>query len=222
MNMQLNVETRDKFGKAVKALRKQGLVPAELYGHGLENQHLMVNAKEFEKVFKTAGESTVIDLLLGGKPHKVLVHEVERDYLSDVIEHIDFYQVRMDQKTRVHIPIELVGEAPAIKEQGGLLNRSMTEVEVEALPGDLPQKFEVSLAGLKELNQSVYAKDIALPAGVKLVVDPETVIATVTPPLKEEEVVPAAPVDVSTVKVETEEKKAEREKEKAASEEKQG
>lgn len=215
-SMQLKVEVRDKFGKAVKALRAEGMVPAELYGHGTENQHLAINAKEFDKVFKAAGENTVIDFTVNGKAHKALIHKVDRNFLHDTVEHVDLYEVRMDEKTRVPVPIELVGEAPAVKALGGILNRTMSEVEVEALPGDLPQKFEVDLSGLTELNQSIYIKELSAPKGVKILTDPEAVIVTITPPLKEEEPVPAAPADVTAVKVETEEKKAEREKEKAA------
>ncbi len=210
--MQLNATTRDKFGKATKTIRAQGLVPAELYGHGLQNQHVSVNAKEFEKVFKSTGENTVIDLTINGEVHKALVHDIQRNFLHDTVDHIDFYQVRMDEKTKVHVPIEFLGEAPAVKEQGGLLNRTMSEVEVEALPGDLPQKFTVDLSVLKELNQSIYVKELKAPKGVKILVEPEAVIVTVTPPLKEIEVAPSPVADVSAVKVETEEKKSEREK----------
>ncbi len=214
--MQINAEIREKLGKAVKAMRTQGLIPAELYGHGLQNQHLSVNAKEFNKLFRTAGSNTVVDVMVSGKAHKALIHEVAKNYLNEVPEHIDFYEVRMDEVTKAMVPIELVGEAPAVKEQGGILNRSMAEIEVEALPADLPHKFEVDISGLKELNQSIYAKDLKLPKGVKISVDPEAVLATVTPPLKEEEIAPAPAVDLSEVKVETEEKKAERDKEKEA------
>ena len=100
--------------------------------------------------------------------------------------------------------------------EAGILNRTMLEIEIEALPGDLPSKFEVDLGAIKELNQSIYVKDVRAPKGVEILVEPDTVIATVTPPMKEEEIAPAPAADVSEVKVETEEKKAEREKETAA------
>jgi large subunit ribosomal protein L25 len=116
------------------------------------------------------------------------------------------------------VPIELVGEAPAVKALGALLNRTMSEIEVEALPAELPQKFTIDLSTLAEIGQSVYVKDLVLPKGVKIDIDPETVIVSVAEPAPEEVVAPVA--TVADVKVESEEKKAEREQAKAQSEEK--
>ncbi len=200
------------MGKQNKSLRAEGLIPAVLYGRGSENQNLAVNAKDFAKVFKEAGESTLIDLTVDNSSRKALIHDVQRNFLSNDVDHVDFYAVRMDEKTRVRVPIELIGESPAIKESGGILNRSMAEVEVEALPADLPHKFILDIGRLTELDQSLYIKDLEVPAGVEVLASPEAVIATATPP-REEEVAPAPVVDVSEVKVESEEKKAEREKE---------
>lgn len=220
--MDLSVKERDKFGKEVKALRREGFIPAELYGHGFANAHLSVNKKDFEKVFGQAGESTVINLLLGDGADKkpALVHDVQRDFLTDEIVHVDFYQVRMDEKIKADVPLEFAGEAPAVKEFGGVLNKTISEVEVEALPADLPRHFVVDVSGLKELNQSFYVSDLKVPAGVEILVGPTTVIATVTPPAEEEKV-EEAPADVTAVKVEAEEKTAERAKEKAETGEKE-
>lgn len=209
MAMELVVQKRQKFGKAARGFRREGLIPAELYGHGLENLHLAVNAKDFSKVFAVSGENTVVTLVVGTEKRPVLIHEVDRDYLGGDIRHVDFYQVKLDEKIRAKVPLELEGDAPAVKAFGGILNKNMDEVEVEALPNDLPHRLHVSLTTLDVLGKSVYIKDLAVPNGVKILIDPETVVATVTEPRKEEEV-PAAPVDVSAVKVESEEKKAER------------
>ena len=219
MPMDLSVKTRETFGKAVKVMRKEGLIPAELYGHGLKNMHLAVPAKEFGKLYKQAGANTVVNLAIGSEKRPALIHDVVRNYLSNEIEHIDFYQVRMDEEIKAKIPFVFIGESSAVKEKGGILNKSMYEIEVEALPGDLPHSFEVNIAALDDLNKSIYVKDLKFPKGVKVTVGPDTVIATVTPPLAEEEVV-AAPVDVSAIKVETEEKKAERAAEKSEKTEK--
>ncbi len=212
--MELAVQTRDKFGKANKALRKQGVIPAELYGHGIGNMHLSVDAKEFKKVFKEAGENTLIELVIAGEKRQALIHDVTENYLSGNVDHVDFYQVRMDEKIKAHVPIEFAHDAPAVKEFGGILNKTMSEIEVEAMPADLPHRLTADLSSLAELNQSLYVKDIPVPKGVKILIDPETAIATVTPPIKEEEVIAKPEVDVTAVKVETEEKKTEREKEK--------
>ncbi|MBI4085483.1 MAG: 50S ribosomal protein L25 [Candidatus Liptonbacteria bacterium] len=216
--MDLTVKEREKFGKGIVSLRREGFIPAELYGHGLKNIHLSVSRKDFEKVFGEAGESTVINLLIGEEKRPALVHDIQKDFLTNEIIHIDFYQVRMDEKIKTHVPIEFTGDAPAVKEFGGVLNKTISEVEVEALPADLPRQFEVDVSGLKELNQSFYVGDLKVPAGVEILVDPKTVIATVTPPVEEEKVEEAVPVDVTAVKVEAEEKAAERAKEKESSE----
>ena len=226
--MDLAVKDREKFGKAVKALRREGFIPAELYGHGFENAHLAVNRKEFAKALQEAGESTIIKLKVKSEKLKVdgeeqsgeekeinaLVHDIQKDFLTDEIIHIDFHQVRMDEKIKADVPLEFVGEAPAVKEFGGVLNKTISEVEVEALPGDLPRSFQVDISGLKELNQSIYIKDLKIPKGVEILVAPETVIITVTPPAEEEKVEEVAPVDLTAVKVESEEKVADRAKEK--------
>ena len=220
--MDLAVTKREQFGRAVNGLRKQGFIPAELYGRGLQNAHLAVDAKEFKKVFKAAGESTVIALVLeGGEKRSVVVHDVERDRITGEVAHIDFYQVRMDEVMKAHVPIEFVGESPAAKEHGGFVNKVLSEIEVEALPANLPKQFTIDLVSLKELNQSIYVRDISVPVGVKILIDLETVVVTVAPPRKEEETVPVAAPDVSEVKVESEEKKAERDKEKEATAEKE-
>jgi len=219
--MDLAVQEPQKLGKSVNSLRKEGFIPAELYGHGIANVHLSLNRKDFEKTFKAAGESTVIKLKVeGGKEVNVLVHDIQKDSVSDQIVHIDFYQVKMDEKIKTHVALEFTGEPPAVKTLGGVLNKTLSEIEVEALPGDLPRHIEVDLSGLAELNQSLYVKDLKVPAKVEIMLDPETVIATVTPPV-EEEVAPVEPVDLTAVKSEAEEKVAERAKEKeAAGEEK--
>ncbi|MDP2598577.1 MAG: 50S ribosomal protein L25 [Candidatus Liptonbacteria bacterium] len=218
-SMDLKASTREKFGKAVKVMRREGFVPAELYGRGVKNLHLAVPTKEFNKVFKEAGSNTVVNLLVGSEKHPALIYDVVKDYLTDDVAHVDFYQVRMDEKIKAKVPLAFVGESGAVKEKGAIINKSMFEIEVEALPGDLPHRFDVDISALDDLNKSVYVKDLKVSKNVKILVDPETVIVTATPPLAEEVKV-EAPVDVTAVKVETEEKKAERVAEKTEKAEK--
>jgi len=177
---------------------------------------------DFGKIFKEAGTNTVVNVVLENKKTPVLIQDVVRGYISGEVEHIDFYKVRMDEKIKAKVPLEFIGASSAVKDKGGILNQAMSEIEVEALPLDLPRKLEVDLAKLDDLNKSIYVKDIAIPEGVRLLVDAETVVATVTPPIAEEVKVVEAPVDVSAVKVETEEKKAERTAEKASKSETEG
>lgn len=213
--MELTVQKRNIFGKDVKTLRQKGLVPAELYGRGFENLHLAVAAKDLLKALKAAGESTVVNIVVDNKKHPTLIYGLQRDPVSDEILSVDFYQVHLDEKIKVRVPIEFRGVAPAVKDLGGIFVKAMSEIEVEALPGNLPHSLAVDLGSLKDIGQSLYVKDLQLPADVKLLVNPETVIASVVAPVTEEkEAAAAAPIDISQIKVETEEKKAAREAEK--------
>jgi large subunit ribosomal protein L25 len=208
--MDLAVKTRDTLGKKVKALRREGLIPAELYGHGFENVHLALPAKEFNKVLKDAGTTSVVTLLLGKESKSAMIHEVARDSVTSEVIHVDFHQVRMDELVKAHVPLEFVGEAPAIKSQGAVINKSMSEIEVEAFPQDLPRSITVDLSVLDELDKTIYIKDLKCPKGVTFLIDAETAVATATPPAPEEVVAPVESVDVSAIKTEGEEKKAER------------
>lgn len=203
--MELNVQKREIFGKKVNSLRRENLIPAELYGHGLENIHLSVPAKEFSKLFKEAGESTIINLNLENKKLPVLIHEVSVDPLSDKIIHIDFYQVKMDEKIITSVPLKFIGEAPAVKEKEGILIKAVQEIEVEALPSDLPHNIEVDISQLSDIGMSIHVKDLKIDKKVKVLADLETVVATVTEPAKEEVV--EKPITVEEVKVEGEEDK---------------
>jgi len=218
-SIQLAVQPRTIVGKQVKSLRNEGLIPAELYGHGTKNEHLTVSAKEFNKVYKEAGSSTMVTLNLGKEKRPAMIHDIYRDSVKGDIKHVDFYQVRMDEKITAHVPFEFVGESPAVKEKNAVINKSLSGIEVEAFPQDIPHSIIVDLTVLTDFDQSIYVKDLAMPKGVEIQVEGDTVIATATEPLPEEVAAPAETVDVSEVKVETEEKKAERDAGKAAKEE---
>ncbi len=213
--MELIVQQREILGKKVKTLRKNGLIPAELYGHGKENFHLSVAAKDFSKLYKTAGESTVINLVLDSEKIPALIHDVSKDSLADEFLNIDFYAVRMDEKIKTKAPLEFFGESPAVK-KGGVLVKSMKEIEVEALPKDLPSHIEVDLSKLEEIHSNIYVRDLKISDKVKIFVGLETVVATIIEPVKE--VVEEKPVSVEDVKVEAEEKKKAKEEEKEGAE----
>jgi large subunit ribosomal protein L25 len=208
MAMELVAQMRTQFGREVKQVREKGLVPAELYGHGIKNEHVSIVKKEFIRVYKKAGESTLIDLVLDAKKHPVLIHDVQHNPITDEIESVDFYQVRLDQKIRLKVPVSFIGEAPAVKEKGGVLVKALSEVEVEALPAELPHQIEVDLKALTEIGSSFAVGQIKVPASVRVLVDPSFVIATITARITEEEEAKlAAAADVSTIKTEGEEKK---------------
>ena len=209
--MELVAQKREKLGKASKALRGEGLIPAEIYGFCIQNEHISVNSKEFAKVFKEAGENTVVNLVIDGNKQPALVQDVQRDRITHEVTHIDFYKVRMDKAVRVSIPLKFIGESLAVKEKLGTLNKAISEVEVEALPADLPHDIEVDLGILMDIEKVIHISDLKVSNKVKVLLEPDAVIATLVE-LRKEEVV-EKPVDVSEVKVEGEEKRAEKAKE---------
>ena len=211
--MELQATIREKLGtSASKKLRREKLIPAELYGHNLKNAHLTVDERAFGKLYKEAGESQVVTLTVNSKKHPVLIHEVTTDPLKGNITHVDFHEVNMDEKIVTHISVEFIGESPAVKEKIGVLNKAVTEIEVEALPAKLPEHIEVDISSLKEVGESVQIKDLSIPEGVKIFLDPETAVAAIMA-LAEEEV-EETPVSVEDVQVESELKKAERDQDK--------
>lgn len=185
----LKSEKRNIFGKAVKNLINQGSIPAEVYGRGIENMHLQISLAEFRKLYKEAGKSSIINLDVEGKICPVIIQDVQMDLLGDTFHHIDFYQVNMNEEITAEIPLTFIGESPAVKEKAGILVKAVEFLEVESLPGDLPQTIEVDISSIVDIHQSVHLKDIKIPKGVKVMADPETVLVTVTEQAKEEEVV---------------------------------
>ncbi|MEK7654236.1 MAG: 50S ribosomal protein L25 [Patescibacteria group bacterium] len=215
--MELPVQKREIFGKATNALRKAGLIPAELYGRGVANVHLAIPAKELRRVLKQSGENTMVNVVIDGKTHPVMIHDLALDPVTDEVVNVDLYQVRLDEKIKVRVPVEFIGESQAIKEKNGLLVKAMQELEIEALPTNIPRSVSADISKIADIGQSVYVKDLVLADGVRAVVDGESVVATVTAKMTEEqEAALSAEVKPEDVKVETEEKKEVRDAAKAA------
>ena len=193
--MELTAKIREKTGRNVKSLRREGKVPAVLYGKGKKAVSLEVNHRDFRSILKEAGETTVIKLKIEngdqkGKEKNVLIYDVEKDPLTERFAHVDFYEVRMDEKMTASVPLAFIGEAPAVK-AGGTLVKNRQEVAVKALPKDLPREIEINISGLATFDDRIFAKDIRAIEGVEILVAPEEVIALVAPPRKEEEIAPA-------------------------------
>ncbi len=214
MSVDLRAEKREILGKKVKHLREQGFVPAEIYGAGVSNAHLSVPLKDFMKAYKEAGESTIVSLSFDDKKIPVLIQDVVVSSLGREVEHVDFLAVKMDEEIKTEVPLEFVGEAPAVKEKSAILVKAMQEVEVEALPGDLPRSIKVDLGKLGDIGFSIYVKDLEVSDKVKILVDPQTVVASAVEQTVEEEVVVTAP-SVEDIKTEAEEKKEKKGEEKA-------
>ena len=190
----LTAQNRDK---KPNALRRDGQIPAVAYGPTMESQNLTVVDLDFNKIFNQAGESDLINLKLPLAKNKkldsqlseiqVLIHEVQKHPLSGDIIHVDFYAPDLTKTVRVAIPLVFIGEAPAVKDLDGILVKNMQEVEVEALPKDLPHQIEVNVICLKTLEDKILISDLPLPQGVAVLADADEVISLVIPPRSEEE-----------------------------------
>jgi len=183
--IKLKVAIREKARR-----KKENYIPAILYGKEEQNKMFWLNSLEFEKVYRVAGESTLIDLFVEGeeqKPSKVLINDLQVEPVSGRIIHVDFYQVNMKEKLQAGVELKFVGEAPAVKELGGVLIKNIDTVEVRCLPADLPREIEINISSLVTFNDYIYAKDIPLDKNVEIDLNPDTVIAMVTPPRSKEE-----------------------------------
>ncbi len=182
----LDANERKTIGKQVKALRRQGILPAVMYGVGIEPLPIELDEKVSSRVLANVGGSTLIDLTVGEDTHKVLVREFQRDVIRRDILHVDFLVVAMDVVISAVVPVVLVGEAPAMEELGGIIVSGLNEIEVEALPADLPEQVTADIGVLVSMNDVITAGDLALGEKVTLVTDPGETIANVIAQMAEE------------------------------------
>lgn len=207
----LKADRRTVEGKATKKLRQANTIPAVVYGHGVKSQMLAVDAIAFQKAYRVAGSSSLVDLVIdGGAPTKVLIHAVQQHPTKTTPIHIDFYQVTMTEKLQTEIELHFIGDSAAVKESGGILIRTIDKIKVECLPGDLVPSIDVDLSALKTFEDRIHVRDIAVPKGMTVLDGGDEVVASVTPPRSEEELASLSEkvdVDVTAVeKVETKKK----------------
>lgn len=184
----LTATLRQKSSADLPRMRQTGHIPAILYGNKVAPAMYWVRYLDFDKLYKTAGESTILELAPeSGKAVNVLIHDVARDPETDRYIHVDFYQVNMTEEIEADVPLEFVGESPAVKEQSGILVRSLDEISIKCLPKDLPHSIRVDISSLKTFDDQIKVSDLPLPAGVKLDEAGDTVIATVDRPRSEAE-----------------------------------
>ncbi|MGB9680809.1 MAG: 50S ribosomal protein L25 [Minisyncoccia bacterium] len=184
----LKAQKRELKGKKVKRLRAEKFIPGILYGHEIDNIMVQVPYNDFAKIYQEAGGSKIISLVINnGEPHKVLIHNVEIDPLTQDYQHIDFYQIKMTEKITAEVPLHFVGESKAVEEQDGILIKNFDTVEVSCLPADLPSHLEIDISVLENIDDTIAIKDLKLPSGVEILKDPEETIVTVAPPRSEEE-----------------------------------
>jgi large subunit ribosomal protein L25 len=188
----LKAEKRDTLGRKVKHLRSEGFIPANIFGKKVKSLSVKVSLEKFKEVYKEAGETGVVELDLDGKEKRpVLIHNVQVGPLNGNILHIDFLQVDLKEKVTAEVPVELIGESPAEKQGLGTVVTQVNEIEVEALPQDLPEKFEVDLSVLTEVDQSIFIKDIKVDAAKVTILDNlDDIVVKVEPLQKVEEITP--------------------------------
>jgi large subunit ribosomal protein L25 len=212
--IELIAHKRDLRGKKVRFLRRQGITPVNLYGHGIESTALQIETSSLKKALAQAGRTSLISLKIDSTKHQnmAIVRDIQRDPVKGELMHVDFYQVRMDQKLKLEVPLVLVGKAPAVKEQGGILVHELNSLEVECLPANMPHSIEVDISGLVQLDQALHVKDLRVPDGVTVLTEPEKVVAKIAR-ARIEVVEAAAPVEAEAeVAAEGEEEKEEAEK----------
>lgn len=187
--IELKATRRAVFGGKVKSLRRKNQIPAILYGHELKNSlPLAVNYLDFQKLYNEVGESMIFNLVIDDKEKKnVLIKDIQFDPVNSKYNHIDFYQVKMSEKITAKVNLVYTGESSAVKESGGVLVKNFDVIEVECLPADLPKEIKVDISPLKTFDDVIKVSDLNIPSEVKVLVDKNEVVATVTPPRSEEE-----------------------------------
>jgi large subunit ribosomal protein L25 len=200
----LEAKTRDVLGRKTNKGRREGLIPAVVYGKGISGTNIWVKMLDFKRLIKKSGESTVIDLRIDEKDNRnVLIYDTQKDPVKDSYIHIDFFQVRMDEEIETEVELEYVGEAPAVKELGGVLVKNIDAIEVKCLPADLPSSITVDISSLKTFEDRITLGDLNISKKIELSIDLETVIVLVSEPRSEEEMSSLeTKVDADVTKVE--------------------
>ena len=209
----LTAQAGAKDSMNMTALRDSGSIPGVVYGAHHKATPISISAIAFEKIFKEAGEATIVSLTGLGESLPTLIHEVDLDPITNRPRHVDFYAVTKGEKIEVSIPIVFIGVSPAV-EGGANLVKVLHEIEVEADPMNLPHNVEVDISVLAAIDDRIHAKDIILPTGVVLITEPEEVVVLIQEVVEEKEEV-VAPADISSIEVE---KKGKEETESEASE----
>lgn len=175
----LKAEKRTVLGKKVKKLRREGFLPANVYGKNLASVALQVKVVDFEKIHKEVGETGLVDLEFEGKAKPVLIKNLQMNFQSHTPLHADFYQVNLKEKIKSMVPLVLTGEAQAVTDKAGMLLQSLSEVEVEALPEKLPDNLEVSVEHLAAVGESITVADLKAPEGVAILTEEGQTIAKI-------------------------------------------
>lgn len=207
----LNAEKRNIFGKKVKKEREKGLMPAVLYGRDTENQPIFISLKEFQKIYKEAGETSVIEISIGGTKKNAMVYDISFDPINGIPVHADFLTVKMNEPIEATVPLVFEGEPEAVK-LGGILVKVIHELNVKALPNEIPHELIVDLLKLKTMDDKITVSDIKIPKKVEILEkEPDEVIALIEAPKEETEETPAE-INFESIEATKEKKEEDEEK----------
>lgn len=212
---QLKAEERKILGKKIKKLRREGLLPANVYGKNLSSIAIQVALSDFDRVYKEAGETGLVDLNINGATKPVLIKNLQMNYHSNIPLHADFYQVNLKEKVKTVVPVVLEGEPKAVTDKLGMLLQTLSEVEIEALPDELPENITITVEHLAAIGDQISVSDLTAPEGVAIITDQSQIVAKVAELVTEEQEAEAvAETETQT----TEETKTEETPEEKASE----
>jgi large subunit ribosomal protein L25 len=191
MNIVVKTENRQDLGtNAARRLRAQGFVPAVLYGESMDTKALVLSKKDIVQILRLeSGENTIFKVAVGADTYDAMIKEIQVNPATDELQHVDLIRISMDKPIKVTVPVEHHGEPVGVKTEGGFVDFVTREVEVECLPRDIPESLDIDVAEL-HINQSFKVKEMTVPAGVKVLTDPNTVLVLISMPHKEEEPFP--------------------------------
>lgn len=192
-----------------KILRGEGKLPAVFYGRKAKSTPITLNSIQFKKIWKEAGESSIVTLKTEEGEVGAIIHDVQMDPVKDEPTHVDFYVVEQDKKLEVSVPLEFIGVSPAVKDLGGVLVKVLHEVEIEALPKDLPHSITVDISSLTQIDSHITAKDLPLAKGVTLVTKEGDIVVLVSAAREEKEEEAPVAIDMAAIEVEKKGKKEE-------------
>ena len=187
---------RQVTGKKVHQLRREGKLPAVLYGHNIQSTPITLDAKEAATVLAALSSSSLVTIDLEGEKHSALVRDKDRNFIKGYLLHVDFQVVSLTEKIKANVSIEQTGISPAVKDYSGVVVTELFTVEVESLPSDLPEKIVIDLSNLKRIGDSIYVKDLEIPANVQVLQDPDEVVVLIAPGAAEEITETEAVVDL--------------------------
>lgn len=184
----LKVQKRSIQGRKVNGLRNKGILPANVFGRDVASEAIQVDLKEFKTILSKAGETNIVELTLEKGTKPVLINNVQYNPITDDILHVDFLQVDLKKKVSADVPVELVGVSPAEKQSVGTVVQYVNEIKVETLPSEIPDKFEIDISNLSEVDQMIQIKDLKIDVNkIKIEEDPDSIIVKVEPPKEEKE-----------------------------------